>query len=134
VPLVVDASALAVVLLSSERPGRALRSRLISETNHAPHLIDAEIGNLLRRRVLRYELRADDAGTLLATAAALIDVRHAMTGPLARAAWDLRSNLTFYDAVYVALATALQCNLLTGDRRLSDAPGLPCPVEFVGGS
>jgi predicted nucleic acid-binding protein len=99
---------------------------------HAPHLIDAEVGNVLRRWVLRGQLAPDDAEKLLAAGAALIDYRHEMTGGLARAAWARRENLSFYDALYAALAAILSAPLLTADERLLHAPGLGCVVERVG--
>ncbi len=97
-----------------------------------PHLIDAEVGNVLRRRVLRGELSAADGEVLLGAAVPLIDHRYEMTGSLARAAWELRENLTFYDALYAALAQALDAPLLTCDERLGRASGPPCAVEVVG--
>lgn len=109
----------------------ALRRRLASEVCHAPHLIDAEVGNVLRRHVLRGELAGADAEALLQLAAPLIDHRHQMTGALARAAWALRENMSFYDGLYAALAAALTAPLLTADGRLAKAPGLPCVVEQV---
>ncbi len=51
--------------------------------------------------------------------------------PLAERAWTLRHNLSFYDALYVALADRLDVPLLTGDARLARAPGLPCEIELV---
>ncbi|HEY1322795.1 MAG TPA: PIN domain-containing protein [Streptosporangiaceae bacterium] len=54
-----------------------------------------------------------------------------MTGPLAGTAWALRRNVTFYDALYAALATALGVPLVTADRRLAKSPGLSCAVELV---
>jgi len=98
---------------------------------HAPHLIDAEVGNVLRRHVLRGALAAPDAGALLHSSVPLVDHRHEMTGALATAAWALRSNVTFYDGLYVALAVALAVPLLTADERLSRAPGLGCAVELI---
>ena len=68
------------------------------EVCHAPHLVDAEVGNILRRRVLRGLLSGSEGESLLGDAAALVDHRHEMTGWLALAAWELRQNLTFYDA------------------------------------
>jgi predicted nucleic acid-binding protein len=50
---------------------------------------------------------------------------------LAHTAWQLRHNLTYYDALYVALATRLGSPLLTADARLARSPGLPCSVELV---
>ncbi len=58
-------------------------------------------------------------------------MRYPHTGGLALAALALRDNVSFYDALYVALATSLGLPLLTGDQRLSRAPGLPCPIEFI---
>lgn len=130
--IVVDASALAFCLLGASPGHRSLRRRLAADTCHAPHLLDAEIGNILRRRVLRGELPVADASALLRAAAPLIDYRYEMTGSLGLGAWALRENLTFYDALYVALAAALSVPLLTGDRRLSRAPALPCAVELTG--
>ncbi|MHB2023451.1 MAG: type II toxin-antitoxin system VapC family toxin [Mycobacteriales bacterium] len=131
--LVVDASALAFCLLGSSPGHRRLRRRLAAETCHAPHLVDAELGNLLRRRVLRGELPAPDAHALLLAATPLIDHRYEMTGSLSQGAWALRENLSFYDALYVALAQALSIPLLTGDGRLSRVPALPCVVELTTG-
>ncbi len=130
--IVVDASALAFSLLGTSPRHHAVRERLAAQTSHAPHLVDAEIGNLLRRRVLRGELLALDAQALLLAAAPLVDHRYEITGSLSQAAWALRENLSFYDALYVALAQALSVPLLTADGRLSRAPALPCAVEMTG--
>ena len=129
--VVVDASALAFSILGSSPAHRSLRQRLATDTCHAPHLIDAEIGNVLRRRVLRGELQAAEARVLLLAAAPLIDHRYEMTGSLGQAAWALRENVSFYDALYVVLAEALSVPLLTGDGRLSRVPGLRCAVELI---
>ena len=130
--LVVDASALVLSLLGTSPGHRSLRRRLAADTCHAPHLVDAEIGNVLRRRVLRGELPAPAAQALLLAAVPLIDHRYEMTERLGHAAWALRENFSFYDALYVALAQSLSVPLLTGDGRLSRAPGLPCAVELMG--
>ena len=52
-------------------------------------------------------------------------------GALARAAWRMRNNLGYYDALYVALAARLDAPLLTADKRLANAPGLPCELELI---
>lgn len=129
--LVIDASALVVALLGRSAEAAVLRRRLVAETCHAPHLIDAEVGNVLRRQVLRGELSAADAQVLLSSSEPLVDHRHQMTGALARAAWELRDNVTFYDGLYVALAAALTLPLVTADQRLSHAPRLGCVIEHV---
>ena len=108
-----------------------LRRRLVDETSHAPHLIDAEVGNVLRRHVLAGELPPSDARTLLGDAATLVDVRYEISEALRGAAWELRDNLSFYDALYAALARALDLTLLTADARLARAPKLSCAVELV---
>ena len=77
--------------------------------------------------VPRGALAAADAEALLHASVPLVDHRHEMTGALATAAWALRSNVTFYDGLYVALAVALAAPLLTADERLSRAPASwPC--------
>lgn len=129
--VVVDASALALGVLGASNEDRSILTRLSSATCHAPHLVDAELGSVLRRQVLRGRLSDADAAALLEAAPLLIDHRHAMTGALAAAAWSLRHNVGYYDALYVALAQALSAPLLTADRRLSSAPRLPCVVELV---
>jgi predicted nucleic acid-binding protein len=131
VPLVVDASALVVAVVGTSAPHRSLRRRLADEVCHAPHLIDADFGNVLRRHALRGELAASDAASLLATGLLLVDHRYEMTESLGRAAWALRENLTFYDALYAALAGVLRFPLLTGDARLLRTPGLSCEVELA---
>jgi predicted nucleic acid-binding protein len=131
--LVIDASGMIFALLGRSGQAAGLRRRLAVEACHAPHLIDAEVGNVLRRHVLRASLPAADAETLLRFGAPLVDHRHQMTGALTRAAWALRQNLSFYDALYVALAAGLGAPLVTADQRLSGAPRLGCIVEHVGG-
>jgi predicted nucleic acid-binding protein len=131
VALVIDASGMVIALLGRSGEAAALRGRLGTEVCHAPHLIDAEVGNVLRRQVLRGDLAAADAAALLRSSGLLVDHRHQMTGALAAAAWALRQNVTFYDGLYVALATALAIPLVTADQRLSRAPGLNCVVEQV---
>jgi len=131
VALVVDASALVAAIRSPAPAAADLRRRLVEDTSHAPHLVDAEVGNVLRRHVLAGELPAADARILLSAGAALVDLRYATSDALRGAAWELRHTLTFYDALYVALASALELSLLTADARLARSPGLPCSVELV---
>lgn len=130
--VVLDASALIFAIRSPVPTAAALRRRLVDEISHAPHLIDAETGNVLRRHVLTGALPPSDARTLLSDAATLVDMRYATSDALRGAAWELRENLSFYDALYVSLAQALGLPLLTADARLARAPRLPCAVELVG--
>lgn len=128
--LVADASFVVLAVTGAGPAGAAARERLSSEYAHAPHLVDAEVGNVLRRRWLRGELRAEIAVELLGLGRSLVDQRHDH-GPLASAAWGLRANLSFYDALYAVLAWALDTPLVTADERLARAPGLPCRVEAI---
>lgn len=129
--LVVDTSALVLATTEVTRQADALRTRLANNVCHAPHLIDAELGNVLRRKVLRDELSPEFAEAVLRLAPDLIDHRHDHRGPLARAAWSLRANSTFYDGLYIALADALDAILITTDARIAASPRPPGRVEVV---
>jgi predicted nucleic acid-binding protein len=131
VAVVVDASAVALVLLEEVPEAVALRRRLGEEPCDAPHLIDVELGSALRRHVRAGRLDASDARDRLALGVSLVDHRYELTDRLLDAAWGLRDILSFYDATYVALAYSLALPLLTADARLARAPGLPCAVELV---
>jgi predicted nucleic acid-binding protein len=128
---VLDASALVLALVGNTDGARKLRRRLPDIRRHAPHLIDAEVGNVLRRHERVGRITALEAETALRVGAVLVDHRYPHTGALGRRAWALRDNLSFYDALYVALADYLKLPLLTGDTRLSRSPNLPCPTELV---
>jgi predicted nucleic acid-binding protein len=124
--VVVDASALVDALLID---GTA-RSRLASESLQAPELIDAELLSVLRRLVLAGRLQEGEALQALTIAHQLGLRRHASRGLWLRA-WELRLNLSAYDALDVALAEHLDVPLLTADARLARAPGLRCCVELI---
>lgn len=128
---VIDASVLAYALIGRTPTAAQLRARLRTLDCHAPHLIDAELGNVLRKRTRAGEITPTHAHTALRAARDVIAYRYPHLGSLAELAWTWRDNLSFYDALYVALATRLDVPLITGDHRLSRAPGLPCPVEVI---
>lgn len=100
------------------------------ESLHAPHLIDIEVTQVLRRYALAGIASVSRCEEGLAAFALFRVSRHSHASLLARV-WQLRSNLTAYDAVYVALAESLGATLLTGDRRLANAPGIRAPVEVL---
>lgn len=129
--VVVDASAVVWALVGNSTAANALRVRLPDIRCHAPHLIDAEVGNVLRRHERAGLISEREADTAIRVTALLIEHRYPHTGVLARRAWGLRHNFTFYDALYVALARNLGIPLLTADTRLSRTPDLPCAVELV---
>lgn len=127
---VIDTSALVSAMTDKSNRGEALADRLTAAKLHAPHLIDAELGNVLRRQVRRAELSDEQARGLLRAVDTAINDRYPH-GPLSEAAWQLRENLSYYDALYVALAARLDLPLLTADKRLAAAPGLPCTVTLA---
>jgi predicted nucleic acid-binding protein len=129
--LVIDASALMLALTGRSSSADSLRASLPARRRHAPHLIDAEVGNVLRRHERAGLISTAEAVEALRAIQVLVDHRYPSAGPLAEVAWALRDNLTFYDGLYVALAARLGAPLLTCDGRLGRAPGLPCRVELV---
>lgn len=124
--IVVDASAALAGLLNAGAARRALGS----EQLHVPHLIDSEIANGLRRGVSRGRIDPDAGWAALDTWRRLGMIRYPIFGILDRV-WQLRDNLSAYDASYVALAEQLDCALFTVDRRLSRASGIHCPITVV---
>ena len=130
--LVVDASVVAPAVADGGDDGRRHRQRLRGEQLAAPDLLRVEVLSVLRRQ---HRLGRLDAGQVSAAVDDLLDLAIEIypTGPLLRRAWDLRENVTAYDACHVALAEALGCPLLTADARLSRAGSPTCNMEFVGG-
>jgi predicted nucleic acid-binding protein len=124
--IVVDASAAVSALLNAGPARRALAEEQV----HVPHLIDPEVANALRRGVATSRIEPGDAWNALDRWRRLGVSRYAICHLLERV-WELRENLSAYDASYVALAESLDCALLTADVRLSRAPGLRCPVTVV---
>jgi len=128
--LVVDASVIAAAVGDDGRDGDQARARLRGETLAAPELLDLEVASVLRRQVRSGELPARRAELALVDLAELPLQRVPHRGLLPRC-WQLRDNLSIYDAAYVALAESIGADLLTGDRRLSRAPGLKCRIEVL---
>lgn len=124
--IVVEASA-ALSALLNDGPARQL---LAAEQLHAPHLIDSEVASGLRRAVAGGQLAADNGWAALDAWRHLATTRYAVH-PLLDRVWQLRDNLSAYDAGAVALAEALNCSLVTADARLSRAPGIRCPITVV---
>ena len=128
--IVVDASVVVTALADDGDDGDRVRERLRGERLAAPHLIDLEVVSAWRR--LAAAGRLDDRRVALA----MIDlgalrIERAPHQPLVRRCWELRANLTVYDASYVALAETIDAVLLTGDRRLAEAPGVRCSVQVI---
>lgn len=129
--IVVDASALLETLLRTPA-AEAVDARLfaVGQSLHAPHLIDVETTQVIRRYVAAGEI---DAARGRAALEDLNDLalRRYPHGILLPRMWALRDNLTAYDAAYVALAEALDAPLLTRDRRLAGAAGIRARIELA---
>lgn len=125
-----DASVLAAALADDGRDGDQARARLRGERLAAPEIIDLEVASVLRRRAATGHLDEQRCRLALKDLVAL-PIRRAAHRPLLARCWELRHDLTVYDAAYVALAEALSVPLLTADLRLSRAVGLHCQVEVL---
>ena len=128
--ITVDASVVAVALADDGHDGDHARARLRGERLTAPELVDLEVTSVWRRQVREGAIDARRAALALADLAAL-PLRRASHRPLLARCWELRDNLTIYDASYVALAEALDVTLLTGDGRLARATGPRCHIEVL---
>ncbi|MFD4462393.1 type II toxin-antitoxin system VapC family toxin [Nocardia sp. NPDC058480] len=128
---VVDASAALTALIRKDAVGAAISRLLETTVCHAPHLIDAEIGNVLRRHERGGLIDANEAALGLRLVTTVIDSRYAHHGWLSEHAWELRHSMTFYDGLYAALAARLGIPLLTADAKLAKAHDLPCRVELI---
>lgn len=124
--IVLDGSA-AVSALLNDGPARR---HVGAEVIHAPHLIDTEVVSALRRHVAGGHLADADALRALAVWKALGLIRYAAT-PLLDRVWELGDNVSSYDALYVALAESLGCELVTADSRLAGADGPRCVISVV---
>ena len=129
--IVVDASVL-VDLLRGSDDRDAIEHRLLagSESLHAPHLVDLEILQALRRFVLFGEMSRDRAEEVLVDLYDLRLDRYPHTELVSRI-WELRDSLTAYDAAYVALAEALDAPLVTRDTRLARTCGHRARIELI---
>jgi len=129
--IVVDASVLANVVGDDRADGRRARGELRTAGDvAAPDLVDVETVAVLRKRWLGGSISDRRFASAVADLEA-IDLDRYPTLPLMHRAYELRANVTAYDATYVALAEILGCELLTGDQRLSKAPGPHCLIRLL---
>ena len=129
--IVVDASALIEVLLRT--PAASVVENLLfaeGQTLHGPHLLDVEVAHVIRRYAARGEIDGDRGRAALTDLSDFPLQRYPHDFLLPRV-WELRNNLTAYDAVYVALAEALDATLLTRDQRLAALAGHFTGVELA---
>ena len=126
--VVLDASA-AVEMLLHGSAGTEVRRRIVGHELHVPYLVEIEVAEALRNAVRRARLSPDRGRDALDDLAELPIVPYPL-GALRERVWELGTNVTAYDAVYVALAEALDAPLVTCDGRLARAPGLRARVEL----
>ncbi len=125
--VVVDASVLVAALVDSGREGVWAESTMAEGSLAGPELVLAEVSNILRRLERIGEISRLEANSAHRDLLRL-DPDLFPFAPFADRVWALRSNLTSYDAWYVALAEALECPLVTLDRRLNRATGPVCEI------
>lgn len=124
---VVDASVLAATLTSGDARGRWAEARVERHSLTAPELVMAEASQTLRRLEFNGTISRSEASIARYRLLGL-DIDLYPFAPFAERTWELRHNITIYDAWYVALAEAFSCPLLTLDRRLARAPGPTCEI------
>ncbi len=129
--IVVDASVVVTALLVGSEEGDAAREALRSDAAHAPHLLDVEVTSAVRRWVLASRLTVEEARSSIRDLGDLAITRHGHEPVLDRVL-ELRDAVSAYDGTYLALAELLGATMVTGDRRLSRAPGVRCPVSVIG--
>jgi predicted nucleic acid-binding protein len=129
--IVVDASALLEFLLQTSL-GARVEARLFGKEDelHAPHLLDVEIAQGLRRLVRTGEVSSGRAEEAIADLTDVVLQRHAHLDLLDRA-WKVRDNISAYDAMYVALAEAIAAPIVTCDSPLAKAPGHRARIEVI---
>lgn len=130
--LIVDASAVLPVV--TRDPSRlALEERLFEPgvSLMAPCLIDLEVVQVLRRKAATGRLTARQAEFAIQALAVVLPIERVAHTPLLDRVWELRANLTAYDAAYVALAELYDAPMLTRDAKLARAPGHHARVELI---
>lgn len=127
ITLILDAS-VAIEVFSSPRPDPELQRRVSTGAAAAPELFDLEACNVLRKMVLRGRITASDASGVLQDIrdAPVVRIAHRH---LVQRVWELRDNITAYDASYVALAELIGVPLVTCDARIGRASGHRAQVE-----
>ena len=129
--IVVDASSVLELLLRTEK-GIKVQERVLDsgESLHAPHLIDIEVTQTLRRLVILKEITAARGKQALEDHVSL-NIKRADHNDLLESIWTLRDSITAYDAAYVVLAESLDCPLITCDAKLARSHGHKARIEVI---
>jgi predicted nucleic acid-binding protein len=128
--IVIDASAMVLVLVDEREAGHRARARLAGEAITAPELLDLEVLSVLRRLTAGGILTARRARAALDDLA-VAPIQRVPHLPLLERCWALRPNATFYDAAYIAVAELLELTLVTADRQLATTPGVRCAIDVL---
>lgn len=128
--IVVDASVLANVVGDDGTDGDRAREVIAGQELSVPDLVDVEVVSVLRRRWLAKTMTARRFAAAVSDLGALPADRYPVL-PFMPRAYELRANVSAYDATYVALAEQLGCALVTADRRLASAPGSRCAITVI---
>lgn len=129
--IVLDASVVVELLLGGDRAEPVLARLEAHEGRlHAPALLDLEVAQVFRRHLREGRIRPERGEAAIEILQELPVTRHIET-PLLPRLWQLRDNLTAYDAAYVALAEVLACPVVTYDAALAHAPGISVPIELL---
>ena len=128
--LVVDASVIAPAIADGGTDGDVCRGRIAGQSLAAPDLLRIEVLSVVRRHLRSGQLTVTQASNAIEDLMEL-PITVYPTAPLLPRCWELRANVTAYDACYVSLAEALGFTLLTADARLAEAPGPRCRFDVV---
>lgn len=128
--IVIDASVLVITLIDNSELGNNIRKEISESDLYAPELIDLEIASVLRKLIRLKNIPVERADQ------AIKDLRRIKLNrvphiELIPRCWELRYNITPYDAAYISLAEILDCELYTSDKKLAKAPGKKCAVKLV---
>jgi len=128
--IVVDASVVVEAVAGTSRRNLEPLQRIARDASLAPQVLDLAVLSALRG-LLRREVIVEPVAHNSLWHLARLPIRRVSQEPLLERCWELRDNLTAYDACYVALAEVTGATLLTRDRRLAGAPGVRCEIELL---
>ncbi|MCW2787229.1 MAG: putative nucleic acid-binding protein contains domain [Marmoricola sp.] len=128
--IVIDNSVLIAAFFEPGPRGLGARDLMQSNDMVAPELLDVEAVHTVRGLVRARKTTLARAGTFLADLP-LLEIERVPHRILLARMWELRDNLTAYDATYVALAERLGATLVTGDAAMVQAPGIRCAVDLL---